>query len=100
MIYLQHLRGVGCESTACAARLAALDRFGVGEILGKLRSFHEARCRAPNLAGVLRNRPVAGELAGARHVDDRLVRPGIGVAIEIADSINSRKEAAIIPAMR
>ena len=49
--------------------------------------FHRTRFGAPDLAGVLRDRAIARELAGMRHVEDRPARPFIGLEVERADLV-------------
>jgi hypothetical protein len=47
--------------------------------------FDRARFHVPDLGGVFGDGPVAGELAGSSHVDNRLLGPGVSIFVQLAD---------------
>src|SRR5262249_2673046 len=65
---------------SAAVRRAARSAAGQPRRFAILR--HRTRRGLPNLSRVLSDGAVAGETTGARHVDDRLSGPAIGIRIQ------------------
>src|ERR1700730_15807679 len=59
----------------------------MGWILLMAPLWHRTRLRIPNLGGVLRDRAVARELAGARDIEDGLACPSVAIGVQLGQPV-------------
>src|SRR5262249_4740575 len=79
-----------CGAPSCGRRSTCKPRRSE-----RLRSDAHGR-DAPDVLGVLTNRPIARELAHVRHVQDRHARPGLRVAVCRRDALLARDVRSVV----